>query len=223
MGLSRKLLFGASFVAASALACNGIIGLSDYQYGECPGARCSDGSFPDLDGNIPDGNPPIDSGKETGPGAQPVSWAQWPMPGYDGGPGVPLAYDVVGSEIKDKTTNLVWQKSFASSGNLTYADAVNECKKLGNWRLPKRIELVTLLDFGAKAGDPKVNAAFDLSNDTAWTSSEYRVIDNPNNPGPSFDPANPVYWVVNFSTGQVDHRDARSVNKLAVLCVKAGP
>src|SRR5687767_168598 len=72
------------------IACNSIIGLTEFDKGECPGARCGDGgAFPDvlIDGFVPDvtTDAPLDAR-----GADPVSWAKWPMPHYDeGGTGLP--------------------------------------------------------------------------------------------------------------------------------------
>ncbi len=147
MALSRKLLFTAIAVVPVAIACNGIIGLNDFEYGECAGAVCGDAGFDRLDAG-PDVSfdARIDTGKETGPGAGPVSWAQWPMPNYpDSGVGVPPSYTPIGSgpgaTVTDNVTKLVWQASTLGS-DYAYAEAANACKQLapgGTWRLQKRV------------------------------------------------------------------------------------
>lgn len=214
MALSRKLLFIGIAAIPFGIACNGIIGLSDFQYGECPGARCGDAGFDDLDNFVPETFVPDARVPDSGPGADPVSWAQWPMPNYpEAGVGAVQALTVNGDEVKDEVTKLTWRKQTAGNG-LSYDDAVKACKAIasGTWRLPKRVELVTLLDFSRPDPEPRIARAFGDVVFSAWTSSEYRTIDG----------VQPAYWAIDFSTGVVVHKTTANF-QLAALCVKAGP
>jgi hypothetical protein len=213
MARSRRL--GAVFVGALAVcalgalaACNGLIGLSDFQKGECSGARCDAGPLPDVD--IPDASS-SDAKPDAPKGAEPVSWARWKMPNYDGGavalPNPPL-YTPAGDEIVDEVTGLVWRAALVP-GDFTVDQAASECAKLGPWRVPKRIELVTLLDFG-RTSPPFIREVFNVQNVKVWTSSEVR---------PFTGGAAQPYWTVSFDTGVVAPQPGNLVAK--VLCVKA--
>lgn len=207
MARSRRLVIGlvAALAVPSAFACNALIGLDDFDKGLCSGARCDSGPSPDV--LLPDAGDsgPIDAGK----GADPVSWARWKMPNYDdAGLPNPPEYAVAGDEVKDKVTGLVWRASTLRD-DFTLEQAAGECKKLGDWRVPKRIELVTLLDFG-KASAPFVNQVFMVQNVRVWTSSEVR---------PYVGGAEQRYWTVNFDDGKVEPRPGNTIAK--ALCVKA--
>ena len=217
MALSRKLLFAAIAIVPVVIACNGIIGLNDFEYGECPGARCGDAGF-DVSIDVRNDNDvPVEGGKEAGPGAGPVSWAQWPMPNNpDSGVGVPPSYTAngtgAGATISDDVTGLVWQASTLAS-DFTYGDALTACKQVapvGQWRLPKRIELVTLIDYSRGSNNPAISPLFGLSQDKVWTSSEFRP----------FDTANPSYWIVDFESGVVRTQIPSANIKFKVLCVR---
>jgi len=211
-------------VVPLVLACNALIGLSDFEKAECSGGgRCGDG------GAVTDGDKPpdarIDVDVPDAPGANPVSWAAWPMPNYDGGAEFlphPIKYEELDKDrIKDTVTGLVWRRS--TIGTMGYAAAKVACGTLeasGLWRLPKRIELATLLDFGRRPylvgpefGDGGVK------NGPVWTSSEFRVRDLTN-----IDPDRPSivtdsYWTVDFKTGAVDTLPGG--DNASVLCVRA--
>ena len=211
---------GAAGGGALLVACAGIIGLDDFHKGECAGARC-DGSadtfVPDapVDGNGGDAG---DGGADTGPGTQPVSWAEWVMPNYEAGTAdvenAP-SYATAAGSVKDTTTGLTWLQPTPPTGAaLTYDAAKAFCESQpGGYRLPKRIELVTLLDFGRPSGAALVGQAFAGTPSSAhWTSSEVRP----------FSPTDPMrqYWSVNFDDGSVKPKQFDSV--LAVKCVKGG-
>ena len=81
-----------------------------------------------------------------------------------------------------------------------------------NWRVPKRIELATLLDYG-QPSHPFIDTAYfqgfgNLSE--LWTSSPVLLSDGGLN-GSKF-------WVVNFSTGAVEQ--LAPPDKAYVLCVE---
>jgi hypothetical protein len=218
MARSKRIALGAATVAFVPLvvACNAIIGLSDFDKGQCAGARCpDDGGFADV---ILDGGGQGDGSDVFAPdarGADPVSWAKWPMPYYgEGGLGQPLPSPPLvanGAVVTDTVTNLSWSTSVVA-GDFTASQVEAACKTLGNgpWRAPKRIELVTLLDYSR--GVPFVDSAkfTDLKNYTVWTTSEVRpFVGGPKQP----------YWVVSFGTGSVEPLSGDLSAK--VLCVRA--
>jgi len=217
-----RLALGAFIVFALpvGIACNGIIGLSDFEKGQCSGARCVDDSgFPDQividgggDGPQLDANPDVK-------GSDPVSWAKWPMPNYlvDGGPtskppqSPPLSNDAGGGVVSDLTTKLVWRSTLVP-GDFKASEADEQCKKLqdGPWRAAKRIELVSLLDY-SNTTPPFIDKTkfADLSY-RVWSTSEVR---------PFTGKADQAYWTVNFDTGFVEPRAGDLTAK--VLCLKA--
>jgi len=197
------------------VACNAIIGLSDFKEGECPGARCGDGGLPDqlAESSV---DAPVDVAVDV-KGADPVSWAKWKMPNYDGGAVFlpnPPSYTAAGADIAaDNVTGLVWRTSVLPS-DVTVEAAKSACAALdpasGPWRLPKRIELVTLLDYSRTPIRIDTATFKGVKNVRAWTSSEVRPLKNANDA---------EYWAVNFETGAVE--PVRADFELKALCVRA--
>jgi hypothetical protein len=79
-------------------------------------------------------------------GADP-NWALWPIPEQ------PLGdehYGVRGAVVRDRITGLEWQR-FVPAERVAYDRASEHCQSLelagGGWRLPTRIELVSIVDF----------------------------------------------------------------------------
>jgi hypothetical protein len=206
-------LAGVVAVPAAVIACNDLIGLSDYKRVECTGLVCDGGGLFDADA----GDGGTDPGTIDASGTQPVRWAAWPMPNYvvpDVGPDAtdnPLSYSDAGSGVVDNVTRLVWANPMPpGASNLSFADARALCEKLPNgpWRLPSRIELVTLLDLSKPTG-AKIHDVFaGTPSSVHWTSSEVRP----------FEPAR-QYWVVDFREGGLEKR-AAEVDTAAVRCVK---
>jgi hypothetical protein len=215
----RKRLAFAGVVAIAVpifVACNGIIGLSDFEKVECGGRRCADGPItPANEGGV---DVVVGDAAAEARGADPVSWAQWPMPNYDGGAEFlpnPLQYEIVAGDNLKSTpgTNLVWRRLPLPGGQRTLDEAKTACANLtdsGPWRLPKRIELVTLLDFG-RVAPPFIDPGFTgVRNIRVWTSSELRPF--------AGTPA--AYWTVDFGTGVVATLPASPNDVADVLCVK---
>jgi hypothetical protein len=107
-----------------------------------------------------------------------TTWALWPMPTPASIPGLPhpAKYDIATAGIvTDKVTGLIWQRAVEAT---TYAlsDAKTYCANLAlagfsDWRLPTRIELVSLVDF-TTAGPTIDRVAFpNTPSDSFWTSS----------------------------------------------------
>jgi hypothetical protein len=141
------------------------------------------------------------------------------MPNDDAGPGTPnpISYNVGAETVLDNVTNLTWQKDQpAAQTNRTYADAKAACDNLmlasdSSWRLPSRIELVTLLDLEKQ---PRIAPAFSNTTPTAyWSSSEVRR--------PAGVTGSLQYWVVDFGDGNVEKLSPAST--ASVRCVKGAP
>lgn len=207
----RALLAVAAATGVPLLvACNALIGLDDFDKVECSGLRCGDAGLPDVTPDVS-----LDAKPDAAEGADPVSWARWRMPNYDGGPDAnlsnPPAYDTsVPGEVLDTITKLVWQKKLVDTGGVDFDEkgAAEACARItpGRWRLPKRIEVVTLLDYGRPA--PFINPAFDVPAVKVWSSSEVR---------PFVGGAEQKYWAVDFEGAVVQET---STQRLRVLCVK---
>ena len=217
MGRSKRVLFFLLVAAAPlALACNAIVGLDDYKRTECGASPCAFEAGPDQitpDRIVPDNFVP-DATPDAPPGVGPVSWAQFPMPNYKDASTVrPLTYNLFPDQVEDTVTTLVWRKLVVGAPTEQFGvdrsqDAAREeCKKIANgpWRLPKRIELVTLLSYGHAAPAIDTSAFPSFPSDTVWTSSEVR-------------PFNGSYWAVDFSTGSLVQLNKDVGAK--VLCVK---
>jgi hypothetical protein len=226
MGLSsarKRLAIAAcaALVAPLGLACSNLIGLVEFEKGECPGARCPDdgGGFdtgPRRDG----GGDAADARADAARGTDPVSWARWPMPSWDGGAvNEPQLTDNGDGTVVEGRTGLTWRKDEGPASSFAVAETF--CKQIapaGEWRLPKRIELVTLLDYGRPTGQPKIDPIFSATNQKVWTSSERRTIDPTVNQ--AYWASDRGYWVVNFETGAVTTQPSDSANVAAVRCVK---
>lgn len=219
MALSRsRLVFalGAAALVPVVVACNAIVGLDDYKRTECGAFPCPfDGGTDAPDVFVPDGGK--DAAPDAPPGVGPTSWPEFLMPNYKGDAGLvapnPLSYQLVADAVEDTVTGLVWKTAVVGNGfgtDYNLADARSECAKLANgpWRLPKRIELVTLLSHGQ--GPQFVDRAVfqGVNKVKVWTSSEVR----PLTAGAQ------KYWVVDFNEGKVDQQLGTDPAK--ALCVK---
>lgn len=141
-------------------------------------------------------------------------WANWSLT-PDGAP--TSNYLLTSETATDKTTGLMWIRS-VTPDLMTFEDATGYCDELSrggydNWRLPTRIELLTLVTFAF--APLKVNSdvffGFDegetVSSLYRWTSSRYRYAN-----------AQGERWYVNFQAGSTYH-DLESA-QLAVICVR---
>lgn len=109
-------------------------------------------------------------------GATIAAWATWPMPNTTPGLPHPQTFDTGRDEVAvDRVTGLMWQRSVGASPT-AFADAKQACDRLSlagydDWRLPSRIELVSILDLThvQPAIDPVVFPQ--TPSDWFWTSS----------------------------------------------------
>jgi hypothetical protein len=142
------------------------------------------------------------------------SWAHWLMPNPDASIApdsstlLPnqMAYDT-GADggadvVLDSVTGLSWWRQGLPATTLDAA--WQQCQSISpgaGWRVPTRIELVSLIDF---THVPTINTVFPTRGDIYWTSS------------PVATDAGVPYWSVSFATGLVMN-DATSANY--VRCV----
>ncbi len=163
-----------------------------------------------------------DAGDVSLPDSEPVPtahelWAHWPMPNPDAALGPesstalpnPMTYDA-GADggaavVYDVVTQLTWSRQ--AKGATSYADAWGACSLGTGWRVPTRIELVSLIDF-TRIPTLDTTTFLDAGGVPTWTSSSVAGDDGPTG----------SYWTVDFSTGLTAQGGAPS----QVLCVNGG-
>jgi hypothetical protein len=190
--LRRIILCGVAFGVMTA--CATVLGLD---------------SFEKVDSLATDGGGGNDGGVLQLPtGTLPATWTRWPV--TEQVQGVSGQYD--GQEgVVDKKTNLVWRKLIFSAQS--FDEAVGDCDSLQpihRWRLPSRVELISLLDF---TQPDRLDAThFDGPGRLYWTASAVRPIG-----------ARLQYWAVSFQgqTQVLQKLDANGTNSLPyVRCVE---
>jgi hypothetical protein len=109
-------------------------------------------------------------------------WAEWPMPNDQvdvtaGAPNLESYTDNHDGTVTDNVTGLMWQQAVSTTTYYTWAQAVAYCPTLtlashSDWRLPSRIELVSIVDLGVTSG-ATINATYFPSTpaDWFWSSS----------------------------------------------------
>jgi hypothetical protein len=206
-------------LAASLAACNALVGLDQFEKVAC--SRSCDAGSIDAEGlDASDASDAADVEADAPfviplpDGASPTSWARWPMPNPDGGGGKGIAthsYSATDAAVVDGVTNLVWGLRLGSKQAGDFDGALTHCREYDDagtsWRLPTRIELVTLIDY-MRTGGAAIDPVFTGVGGWVWTSSVVR---------PPTDPYK--FWSVNFTTGEVGPAPAGAVT---VLCVR-GP
>jgi hypothetical protein len=82
-----------------------------------------------------------------------LDWAAWPMPEFAGSGRHPTSYEVSADQltVRDNVTGLIWQRA-VDPGTYSYDQARAYCADLvlggcEHWRLPERIELVSIVDY----------------------------------------------------------------------------
>lgn len=150
------------------------------------------------------GEEPTDHGVVT-------DWAQWAIPNAAGLnlPNI-FNYDTDTREITiDQVTGLVWQ-SGGQSLPMTWQEASDACEGstvggFTDWRLPKRIELVSLVDY-SKSNPAVDSVAFPLTKkDYYWSATPAASAPN-------------RYWQVEFAVGSAFPED--EAQKYYVRCVR---
>jgi hypothetical protein len=154
-------------------------------------------------------------------GADPSPWLEWsgtpmPNPPSSGLPN-PQRYSVVGGAVKDEVTGLLWQRQ-PKRLESSFSDAQAYCAGLelsgASFRLPRLIELITLLDFTTDEPAMDGEAFFVDSGIDAWatTVSPGALVQSPT--------GQVERWTVNYYALNVD---ANAGGGDDALCVSGGP
>ena len=214
---ARRILFAALIApvaVGSLVACNAILGIDKFDDGTADSGFDSgtiDGGSGNEGGSLDAG---IDAFVQLPPGSQPETWAHWVMPDILVDGAAPK-YTVAGDTVVDNVTNLTWQAASKSlpGDNPTFADAKAVCDSIsgGTWRVPTRIELVSLLKHSIDGTGaliaPTIDSTFTASQNTYWTAS------------PVLPATTPVrFWLVDFKAGYV----TTDISAPYVRCVKGG-
>jgi hypothetical protein len=207
MARSRTTAFALAVPLAvlGLFACSNIIGLDDYEKVVCTGLVCDGGTDARRDVQTEDAPSTLDAS-----GTSPVQWPRFKIPNYpqDGGPTENRAsYSGDAGSIQDNVSKLVWREP-VETGLYTFEEARAKCASItagGRWRLPSRIELVTLLDLRRT---PAIDPMFASTESIPyWTSSEVRPYTERRR------------WIVSFTS--VAGPDTRNENeKAGVRCIK---
>jgi Protein of unknown function (DUF1566) len=143
------------------------------------------------------------------------TWAEWPMPNDQvdvtaGAPNLESYTDNKDGTVTDNLTGLMWQQT-VPTGTYTWSQAVAYCPTLNiaghsDWRLPSRIELVSIVDFGVSSG-ATINATYFPSTPahSFWSSSPLAGVSS-------------AAWVVPFFNGFADYFDVSLTRN--VRCVR---
>ncbi len=199
------------FALAAAAGCSSNNGARD--------ASGSGGTAGDLGAAGGSGGARADGGVACGPPPAERIYARWPMPNpaSSGLPNPAHYTDNGDGTVADDVTGLVWQKAVGSAQAFNWCDAIAYCaglKLAGRpWRLPTRIELLSLVDF-TRASPAIDTTAFPglPGGKYHWTASPWVVSQIATKPQDS--------WIVNFSDGLTSNAGARSALEYA-RCVSS--
>ena len=151
------------------------------------------------------------------------SWALWPMPNPASQPGLPnhASYTIQDLVVVDNVTHLTWQRfpdtlSFAA---YTWTDAQAYCASLTlgcytDWRLPTRIELISIVDYARNVAGQSMVPTIDpvafpaTPMEGFWSST----VD-------STGVAAPYVWFTDFGTGETTAVQTDFASK-RVRCVR---
>ncbi len=179
-------------VTAGTLACNSLIGLSDFTVVDDAGA---DARADAADGSA---DAPVDAAILAPEGSLPAVWPDKKMPDSTQGASTKPDYeiDVRQTITFDKITTRTWMHA-DFDGITTFEAARKKCEEQklqgAEWRLPSRIELVSLLDTSRTTGTQIDPSAFPgARRGTYWTASPVRPLTNP-----------VTFWSVDFTEGNV--------------------
>ncbi len=222
--MARSRIFVAGAVAAGSLAClaacNVVLGLGDYEKVGADGGAADAADERDV-ALVPDAanDAPIDV--EAGAYNPGFAWASWPMPNPANDAGYPnqASYEAGADSgiVLDTLTQLQWENIGANApSKQTVSEAQTYCAGLAatkfaghsDWRLPTRIELVSLIDYTRGVAAVTIDPVFvGTPADIFWSAS------------PVGAPAMGTTWRVDFGTGEV-HPSTASMAR--VRCVRGG-
>lgn len=103
-------------------------------------------------------------------------WAEWPIPNcntdvVNGAPNLEHYTDNGDGTVIDNVTGLLWQQDVSSTKAYTWNDAISYCSELilagqEGWRLPSRIELVSIVDYDQS--NPSIDVIHFTSTPAVW-------------------------------------------------------
>lgn len=130
-----------------------------------------------------------------------------PNPAVDGLPNPEAYVDNGDGTVTDQVTRLAWERTVDPQGYSQFEEVERCAAKGGGWRLPTRLELLSLVDFSVPAPGPTINAIFGAAPEQVfWTSSGYF--------GNSGDA-----WIIGFDRGYSDYNVRNNPN--LARCVRA--
>jgi hypothetical protein len=142
------------------------------------------------------------------------SWAGSPLPAL-GPPNSSYDTTTAAGVVIDKVTGLWWQQTIDTgskncAGGCTQAQAIAYCANLTlaghcDWRLPTRIELVSIVDYTKSSNTIDATAFPSTPGAAFWTSSPYA-------------PQSGVAWHIHFDSGNSDYGPVG--NNQRVRCVR---
>jgi len=160
-------------------------------------------------------------------------WAEIPCAGT-GQDGVyninPMSFTVIGSNsdmVQDNNTGLVWQRQDDGNSYNWYqaagvydanynSSSQNVCGALnlggfGDWRLPSKKELITIVDYSIPYPGPTINMTYfpNTKSSDYWSSTT-----NASSPDSA--------WVVDFVVGSVSYYYNKYYGYMYVRCVRGG-
>lgn len=220
--MARSRIFVIGVVAGVSLAflaaCNAVLGLGDYEKVDADGGAAD--AAVEADATHFDAPPDAVIDVEAGTYDPAHAWANWHMPNPDNDAGYPnqTTYEA-GSDagvVLDTLTQLQWENVGSSPPITSVADAQAYCTSRAStgfagfhdWRLPTRIELVSLIDY-TRASGAAIDPVFaGTPADAFWSSS------------PVGKPNEGKTWRVEFDKGQVLMASDGSLGR--VRCVRGG-
>lgn len=123
-------------------------------------------------------------------------WAAWPIPPSESPDGY---HDNTDGTVTDAVTGLMWQKA-AGPGAMTWAAARTHCSTTANtgahtdWRLPSKIELLSIVDYAAPLSGAAISPSFQSPTSGALFWSNTPVAGAP-----------AAAWSVDFDTGNATY------------------
>lgn len=150
------------------------------------------------------------------------AWACWPMPNPSGsGLPNPASYRDEGDVVHDEVTGLVWQKQ-APSETFTWQAALDHCAALdlggrSDWRLPSRVELMSIMDFTASGAKLDASAFPGAQGGFHKTASDWVLTILQTGAGSGRDFA----WAFNLSDGIVSNAYSKA-EPARLRCVSGG-
>lgn len=214
-GPARVVLAFARWACLSG--CNAVLGIEPPRPGFLD-AGPSEGSYEDSESPVePGSGEDRENGQDggRGPSSLPASdyaWADWPMPNPElPGASNAHAYTVrVEGVVTDLITRLEWQQ-VVDEELRTWEQAAEYCEELdlarGGFRLPARIELLSLIDFTRANPSIDPEAFPDAPWDRFWSASPFAA-------------ARSSAWLVNFEFGTGFSGPAHVNEKHRVRCVR---